>query len=297
MRSPTRGLAVIFSLLGLALAALTAAPSGAEAGSSRVSCYFDYGSGVLSVRVPESGTRREPTPGVALVRPDAGVVTIGDGTGRPLGCSGSLPRTGDVRSIVVAPARPKNAIGLAVDLRQARLPQGAVIDARLGRGQLGVALGDGPDRVAGGGLAGAGVLDLDYDGTLSTDVVVNARATLRLDAGEGDNIISLAGGNGFDAAWASPTSIAGRTGADVLVGGAATDLIFGGDGADRMYGLAGNDLLSAAGAGPDLLDCGEGGDVALASGPGDSVTACESKRRRLSAERRYARPLPLQLSR
>jgi Ca2+-binding RTX toxin-like protein len=162
-----------------------------------------------------------------------------------------------------------------------------------------LALGDEPDRVAGGTLAGASALDLAYEGTVSPDVVVNARATLRLDAGEGDNIVSLAGGDGFDAAWASPTSIAGRTGADVIVGGAATDLIFGGDGADRMYGFGGNDLLSAAGAGPDFLDCGEGGDIVLASGPGDSVTGCESRRRRLrpSAERGYPRPLPLQLFR
>ena len=277
---PRRGIVIGVILAAVVLGGGVGAPP-ATAEPSRVSCYFDYGSGVLSVRVPQAGTRREPTPGVAVIRPQVGVITIGDGNGRPLGCSGSLPRTGDVRSIVVAPSRPQRSIALAIDLREAPLPPGAFVDARLGRGQLGVALGPGWDRVAGGTIGAVSVLDLAYDGNVSADVFTSRRATLRLDAGEGDNIVSLAGGSGFDSPWAVPTSIAGRTGADVLVGGASTDLIFGGEGADRMYGVGGNDLLSAAGAGPDLLDCGDGSDVALASGPADAVAGCETRRRRL----------------
>ncbi len=299
MRARARGVSLVIVLLVAgAFGIAVMSPRGAEAGP-RVSCYFDYGSGLLKVRVPEGGTRREPSPGAAVIRPDAEVITVADAQGAPIGCSGSLPRTGDTRSIVVASTRPGKALALAIDLRAGSLPGGLVIDARLGRGQLGIALGPGADRVAGGTVAGADVLDLAYDGSVSADVRLNLGATLRLDAGEGDNIVSLGGGNGFDAAWASPTSLAGRTGADVIAGGAATDLIFGGDGADRMLGLGGNDLLSAAGAGPDLLDCGAGSDVALASGPGDSVTACETRRRRLerAADRGYVRLPSLQLSR
>ncbi len=271
MRTRVRGVAIIVSLLAAALGAVAAAPSDAAAGPSQISCYFDYGSGVLKVRAP----------GVVLIRPETDVIAVADGRSRPIGCSGSLPRRGDTRTIIVGPSRPRQPVALGIDLRQAPLPPGVVVDARLGRGQMGIALGPASDRVAGGVLGGAAVLDLDFDGGLSADVVSNPAATLRLDAGEGDNVISLAGGGGFEGPWRSPTSLAGRMGADVIAGGAATDLIFGGDGPDRMFGLGGNDLLSAAGEGPDVVDCGAGRDIALASGPGDSVMACETRRRRL----------------
>lgn len=61
---------------------------------------------------------------------------------------------------------------------------------------------------------------------------------------------------------ATPQTLTGGVGDDVLVGGLGDDLLTGDDGADELYGLGGDDTL-VGGSGEDLLHGGAGTDVAV----------------------------------
>jgi hypothetical protein len=302
MSPRTRGSARAISVGVAALIAVSPAAADpgldSKAAPARISCYFDYGSGIFQIKVPETVSKQGPQPGVALIAPANGVVTISDGDGRPVECSGSVATLDATRTIVVVARRAGDPVALGLDLRQAPLTAGPTpegdpgadiaIDARIGPGEVGIALGDLSDQVIGGTIGGVDALDLDAQASAGVDLLVDPQATLRLDSGGGANAITLDGGAGFDGPWTGPSVLAGGASNDLLIGGDATDLVFGGNGADQLYGRGGNDLLSAGGTGPDLLDCGANRDVALASGPGDTVRSCELKRRRLEAQRPHA---------
>jgi Ca2+-binding RTX toxin-like protein len=93
--------------------------------------------------------------------------------------------------------------------------------------------------------------------------------SLRIDGGEGDDVITgsdgpdvLIGGGGED-------QIMGRDGDDVLDGGNGADVVFGGDDDDILLGGEGDDVLDA-GNGDDVLLGGPGLDLLL-PGPGDNI--------------------------
>lgn len=269
-------------LIAIVLVLAVACPTAANA-ARPVSCSFNYSDRVLRVAVDSERVDGKRVPGVAVITAADGVLNVSGRGGAPVQCRGFIATLFSTASVSVESARPGRPVAFGLDLRRASL--GAIpVVAQLGGGELGIALGADSDYVAGGAVGDANALDLDAIASPGVDLTVDAPTTLRLDAGDGNNVVSLGGPGGFAGPWTSPTSIAGRSGDDVLAGGSATDLLFGGDGADEMYGLGGNDLLSADGSGPDTLDCGIGSDVALASNGGDTVRGCELKRRRLTKQ-------------
>ncbi|WP_168219023.1 calcium-binding protein [Limnoglobus roseus] len=135
---------------------------------------------------------------------------------------------------------------------------------------------------------------------------------VRIDAGDGDDTISLSGlgnrvpvtgsiqvtgGNGNDtinaAGYNGPTVLNGGNGSDVITGGLVDDLLFGGDGADTLDGGTGNDTIygdnpvtqildkfgrivipgSTGGIGNDTIRGGAGNDTIYAGAGDDTVDA------------------------
>lgn len=252
MSARARGVAIATTAL---IAAILSGPAGASAAPTapHVSCSFHYDDRVLHVAVGATGAKHKREAGVGVVTAVDGVLNVTDRDGAPVRCQGFIATLFSTESILVEPAKPGDPVAFGLDLTRASL--GPVrLDARVGKGELGIALGPQSDVVTGGMVAGADALDLDATSSGGIDVVVDARAKLRLDAGEGDNVVNLSGGEGFDGPWVAPTTMAAGAGADVLVGGEATDILFGGDGADQLFGMGGNDLLSAGErAGPARL--------------------------------------------
>jgi Ca2+-binding RTX toxin-like protein len=86
---------------------------------------------------------------------------------------------------------------------------------------------------------------------------------IRVDAGNGDDLVRLAGDIGI------PTTLLGGAGNDTLVGGAGNDSINGGPGDDLLWGGPGNDTLNG-GTGNDIMNGGYGGAFYAGSDGADS---------------------------
>ena len=102
------------------------------------------------------------------------------------------------------------------------------------------------------------------NGELIDDATVSNTDVIRVNGGDGNDIITLDEANGPLPA----AELRGGDGNDTLTGGSADDQLFGQDGNDSLFGLAGADSLSggdgndfiAGGAGNDTLFGGDGND-------------------------------------
>ncbi len=142
----------------------------------------------------------------------------------------------------------------------------AISPARPGQDmELAVNGGPGDDVIQAGGVGGLSAEDVRIDGGDGNDL---------LDAGGGFG--KLRGGAGADRLLGGPEADAldGGSGADTLSGGEGNDALNGGGGQDRLFGGAGSDELADgdrdnetgdAAVGPDLL---VGGSSGLADRPG-----------------------------
>jgi hypothetical protein len=111
------------------------------------------------------------------------------------------------------------------------------------------------------------------------DVVrVNVPAVFaRIDAGAGDDEVSLGTGGGTVLGHAGDDRLFGDSGADLLSGGGGDDTVQGATGDDRLAGGRGRDELDGedgadvltGGDGIDVLSGGEGADVLLGGDGGD----------------------------
>ena len=111
--------------------------------------------------------------------------------------------------------------------------------------------------------------------TTSTDYVAADVTSLIVNAGAGNDKVSLRGGS-KDSPFAIAALINGEAGDDNLSGAAGNDTINGGDGDDNIYGKAGDDLLNGdagedfivGGAGVDTLNGGDDDDLLQSAGDG-----------------------------
>jgi Ca2+-binding RTX toxin-like protein len=93
--------------------------------------------------------------------------------------------------------------------------------------------------------------------------------SVKLAAGDGNDVISGAAGNDVLYGDAGDDTLNGGSGDDMLNGGIGNDALSGGDGADMLYGGAGNDQLDG-GDGNDALYGGDGDDT-LTGGVGNDT--------------------------
>jgi len=134
--------------------------------------------------------------------------------------------------------------------------------------------GDGHDE-----LVGASDLDSSLYGGDGDDTITVLGGDVLVEAGDGNDTIdggsgsdTLLGGDGNDSitGGASGDSIDGGDGVDSLDGGIGDDTLQGGDGADRLDGGTGNDSLNGS-SGDDLLIGNTGDDIIRGGSGSDSI--------------------------
>jgi len=165
-----------------------------------------------------------------------------------------------VRSLVVR----GGDLGNVLDLSQVFSADYAWSDVDGNPMTIEVRAGNGDDELSGANDLGSSLYAGDGDDTITVlggDVLV--------EAGDGNDMIN--GGSGSD-------TLNGGDGNDAITGGPSGDLIDGGDGLDRIDGEEGDDTL-IGGDGEDTIDGSDGNDLINASsgndhvrgGPGDDV--------------------------
>ena len=92
----------------------------------------------------------------------------------------------------------------------------------------------------------------------------SAVRSIRVDAGAGDDVISLTNAGNRNPVRV-PATVIGGTGNDRLVGGTGADSLDGGDGNDALYGNFGSDVLNGN-VGNDVLNGGTGNFYAQSDG-------------------------------
>ncbi len=122
----------------------------------------------------------------------------------------------------------------------------------------GSANGDGTNTVSNVELLDIQALAGDDTVTVSTDAAIG----MRIDAGEGDDLVDASTATG-------PATVLGGAGSDTLTGTSGADSIFGGDGNDQLNGLAGIDTMDG-GSGNDTLVGGAGGDFMIGGDNSDT---------------------------
>ena len=126
------------------------------------------------------------------------------------------------------------------------------------------------------GTPGNGIMRLSSVSSSETVHFIDARDTVIIDAGGGDDSVTILG---IDSGFTATIDIRGGTGNDTLNGDAATrglrlngdagnDTLTGGSGNDTLFGSDDDDLLSGRG-GNDTLSGGDGTDTIVESGDTD----------------------------
>lgn len=124
---------------------------------------------------------------------------------------------------------------------------------------------------------------LANDGAIGGDPTVANTNLIRVNGGDGNDVVTLNetngplpaaelfGGDGNDTltGGSSNDRLSGQDGNDTLVGGAGNDALSGGAGNDFISGGAGNDTL-VGGSGNDFLDGDQGADIGIL-GAGNDV--------------------------
>ncbi|WP_343347804.1 calcium-binding protein [Sphingomicrobium sp. XHP0239] len=87
---------------------------------------------------------------------------------------------------------------------------------------------------------------------------------------EGDDTITLIGGNNYADGGAGDDLIVGGSGLDQIFGGSGNDDLSGGGGNDRLDGQDGTDILNG-GSGNDWLEGGKGNDTIITGSGADTV--------------------------
>lgn len=123
-----------------------------------------------------------------------------------------------------------------------------------------------------------GVDGINFSGDAIKDITVAAADEFVVSSGDGADIISAAGGSGTGLAFASPITVFGGAGADVITGGGVDDTLNGGDGDDNITGGAGDDTMDG-GAGNDTFAEGAAtsGADAFTGGAGTDTVSYASR--------------------
>jgi Ca2+-binding RTX toxin-like protein len=213
-----------------------------------VSCGFSAGTATVTMGANDTAT---------LARGGAGQINV---NGAPCGAATVL----NTDTIVVHGAG--GAETLVVDLSGGPFEPGATAEGSgVSEIEFSGNLAGGTDNFRITGSSGAenlnfGSFGLNLNGDDDVDVTIAGAETFTVNAGDGDDVVSGAGGDVTGAAFPLSLTLNGEGGADTLTGGAAGDTITGGVGDDAFNGGAGNDVLLGE-DGNDTVDGGPGNDA------------------------------------
>ena len=110
--------------------------------------------------------------------------------------------------------------------------------------------------------------DGDDEFVASSDASIGLTDSLRLNAGDGDDAITLNGVSGVANGELGDDYLAGNHGNDTLRGDEGADTLLGGGGRDKLFGGEGSDSL-AGGSGFDTLIGGDGDDTIIGGSEDD----------------------------
>ena len=200
----------------------------------------------------------------------------------------SLSGDADPRTIVVTPSDPScggfdTSTTTTIRVNGADGDEGVTIDQAgsapfpsQNTASIVLALGGGSDALLIVGQNTADTIGFGADG-ISLDAggapIITGADTVEsfgVNAGGGDDVVSGKQGGGLGADFASPLTIDGDVGNDMLTGGSGDDTIDGGSGDNELRGAGGRDLL-AGGAGSDFVSGGSDDDVLSGGGRGDRL--------------------------
>jgi hypothetical protein len=252
-----------------ALAAVAAVPgaagSPAAARGALVTCAFSPATATMTVTAAEV---------VASIQRRGDELQVFSGTS-PVACEGGAPTVFTVDTIRVAASTE-----VALDLRRGRLAPGATdegggseieVVARFERtGGLRVRASAGNDAIRLGEVGNEHGVNLNArepqpDADVSVSGGYNVVSVL---GRRGNDLISAAGGRGFDAPLDTRITVSAGGGRDRVIGSSRADLLGGGAGPDRIKAGAGFDRIRSHG-GADTLRVRDGERDFVQCGPGD----------------------------
>lgn len=129
----------------------------------------------------------------------------------------------------------------------------------------------------GGGVDAAANLNADETDGIDADLLVLGCAWGGASGGDGNDVLSGAGGAGTGAPASYLMIMQGGPGDDVMLGGAGPDRMKGERGADRLKGEGYSDPLLNGGPGPDIIRGGRGGDTLVGEGGRDLLVGGDGK--------------------
>ena len=268
---------------GLGVAACVLALAAADQASAALTCNFNAGSGLLTVR--SSGFEE-----VVALRREGGegdeIEISNDQMGGPgdLACAGGTPTVNNTDSIVLDDL--PGAVNPAVyfDYSKGQMSPGIENEAPdASEIEIAVEWEDGFFGLGGGNLGdtylfGASIFgpavkttrDVDGDAFLGSTMSVLVRGERGRDtlSGRGDS-------TGYIGPLEIPMTIEGGPGKDKLTGGAKRDILYGEGGKDKLSGGAAKDIFEVEGGKKDKVTCGTGNDKVFADAADKIAADCE----------------------
>jgi Ca2+-binding RTX toxin-like protein len=204
-----------------------------------------------------------------LARDTAGTITV-DGASLGGTCAGASVTTID--NITVNGGAGGESLTLD-------LGNGGFVDASGDEVDIALALGGGADTLTITGTALADNVRFGSDNSVNLTADADAdltgadtAETITVNAGDGDDTVSGAGGLGTgSSAFPGTLMLNGGIGKDTLTGGGGADTINGDAGDDAIDGAGGADAAVNGGADNDTVNGGSGNDVALNGDAGDDT--------------------------
>lgn len=191
-------------------------------------------------------------------------------------CSGTATTT-NVDTIVVNGAAGNETVNLSL-AGGPFAPGGSAESSGTPEIELSVSLAGGTDTLiitgsSGTDALGFGSLGINLNADDDLDVTITAVEGFTVNAGDGADVVSGAGGDDTGLPFLSALTLNGEAGTDGLTGGATNDTVSGAAGADALSGGGGNDTLQG-GTENDLLAGDAGNDFIV--GGADTDTADHS---------------------
>ncbi|HYH60514.1 MAG TPA: hypothetical protein VD766_01490 [Solirubrobacterales bacterium] len=263
--------------IGLSVAACALTLAAADQASAALSCNFNAGTGLLTVR--SSGFEEV----VALRRDGIDIEITDDAMGGELSCAGGDPTLTNTDDIVLDDLPGAVSPAVYFDYSKGPMtpgienesPEASEIEIEVEWENGFFGLGGGPLKdkyVFGNSILGPAVkTNTDADG----DAFLGSTMSVLLRGERGGDTLSGRGGFGFLSPLEIPMTIEGGAGKDKITGGSDRDILYGEGGKDKLKGGDGRDIFEVEGGKKDKVKCGAGNDRVFADASDKIAADCE----------------------